>query len=237
MALSKKEIFDADIISNHYSGKYFEGKDPPDIYLEFNGGLVGIELTELNENLQDNRKSINMAYQGLLYNLDIPNFKLYKVTIYHANIKLNKKRRKEIINFLKTAVNNDKKCIDGVFVKLIIEEQDNKKGRVFPFCMPLDKCNRDIGKVIKNLAYASIDSVFKEILDKAIDTKKIKCKAIAGDAWLALHDNYTSYFNFSNTESIDLYNEAMLGIDFGIFKKILIIYTDGNLIEFNARTT
>jgi hypothetical protein len=237
VALSRKEIFDADIISNHYSGKYFEGEDPPDIYLEFSGGRVGIELTELNENLQDNRKSINMAYQGLLSNLDIPDFKLYKVTIYHANIKLNKKRRTEIINFLTTAVNDDKKCIDGIFVKLIIDEQENKKGRIFPFCMPLDKCNRDISKIIKNLAYASTDSVFKEILDKAIDTKKSKCKAIAGDVWLALHDNYTPYFNFSNTESIDLYNEAMIGIDFGIFKKILIIYTDGNLIEFNARTT
>lgn len=237
MALSKKEIFDADIISNHYSGKYFEGEDPPDIYLEFNGGRVGIELTELNENLQDNRKSINMAYQGLLSNLDIPDFKLYKVTIYHANLKLNKKRRNEIINFLTTAFNDDKKCIDGIFVKLIIEEQENKKGRIFPFCMPLDKCTRDINKVVKNLAYASIDSVFKEILDKAIDTKKGKCKAIAGDVWLALHDNYTSYFNLSNIESIDLYNEAMLDIDFGIFKKILIIHTDGNLIEFNAQAT
>lgn len=236
MALSKKEIFDADIISNHYAGKYLEGEDPPDIYLELNGGSVAVELTELNENLQDNRKSINMAYQGLISSLDIPDFKLYKVTIYHANIKLNKKRRKEIINFLKMAVNNDKKCIDGIFVKLIIEEQDNKQGRVFPFCMPLDKCNRDIGKVTKNLAYASTGNVFKEILDKAIDTKKNKCKAIEGDVWLALHDNYNSYFNMSNTESLELYDEAMIGVDFGIFKKILIIYTDGKLKEFNSQT-
>ncbi|MDO6748966.1 hypothetical protein, partial [Gilvimarinus sp. 1_MG-2023] len=76
--------------------------------------------------------------------------------------------------------------------------------------MPLDKCTRDINKVVKNLAYASIDSVFKEILDKAIDTKKGKCKAIAGDVWLALNDNYTSCFNLSNIGIIDLYNEAML---------------------------
>jgi hypothetical protein len=85
--------------------------------------------------------------------------------------------------------------------------------------MPLDKCNRDIGKVTKNLAYASTGNVFKEILDKAIDTKKNKCKAIEGDVWLALHDNYNSYFNMSNTESLELYDEAMIGVDFGIFKK------------------
>jgi hypothetical protein len=102
--------------------------------------------------------------------------------------------------------------------------------------MPLDKCNRDIGKVTKNLAYASTGNVFKEILDKAIDTKKNKCKAIEGDVWLALHDNYNSYFNMSNTESLELYDEAMIGVDFGIFKKILIIYTGGKLKEFNSQT-
>jgi hypothetical protein len=236
LALSNKEIFDSDIVSNHYAGKYLEGEDPPDIYLDLNGCSIAVELTELNENLQDNRKSINMAYQGLISNLDIPDFKLYKVTIYHANIKLNKKRRKEIINFLKTAKNSDTKCIDGIFVKLIIEEQDNKQGRIFPFCNLLDKCNRDINKVTKSLAYASTASVFKEILDKAIDTKKNKCKDIEGDVWLALHDNYNSYFNLSNRESLELYNEAMIGVDFGIFKKILIIYMDGKLIEFNSQT-
>jgi hypothetical protein len=148
VALSEKEIFDADIISDHYACKYLEGENPPDIYLELNSCRVAVELTELNENRQDNRKSINLAYQGLISSLDIPDFKLYKVTIHHANIKLNKKRRKGITNFLQTAISSETKCIDGIFVKLIIEEQDNKQGRVFPICTLLDRlCLIDLLKL------------------------------------------------------------------------------------------
>ena len=85
---------------------------------------------------------------------------------------MNKKRRKAINDFLRHAKESESKCLDGIFVQLTIDEQEKKEGRVFPFCQPLDKCNRDINIVSKNLSYFNIDDAFKVILDKAIKTKK-----------------------------------------------------------------
>ena len=120
MALSDKEVFVSNIIKDDFSKKYSnvcytEGGDPPDIYLEYDSEKVAIELTELSPNLQKDRISVDKAYEGFIKNIDIkiPDFTHYLVVFHHANIKLTKSRKKDILSFLKDNNCKKEKCING----------------------------------------------------------------------------------------------------------------------------
>jgi hypothetical protein len=56
----------------------------------------------------------------------------------------------------------------------------------------------------------NIEYVFESIINKAIETKKEKCKNINKPIWLAMHDSYFSYiFSQSSNESLELYKKTM----------------------------
>lgn len=241
MKLSKKECFQAKIIKDYFSKKYStveycEGEDPPDIYLKYDPNKSGIELTELNWNLYKDRVSVNMAYKGFIkdINIEIPNYTHYLVVFHHANIKLNKKRKKDIKNFLRKPNPEMEKCINGIFVKIKPTKSEKETGTISQTSINMDSCSRDINTVSASLMDFNIENVFESIINMAIEMKKEKCKSVDKPIWLAMHDsNFSRIFSQSTDDSVELYNKAMKNIDFGIFEKIIITFGDRGIIIFN----
>ncbi len=240
----QKEQFDAEIIKNYFSKKYSNveycaGEDPPDIYLKYDSNKVAIELTELNLNLYKDRVSIDKSYEGFIKNIDIidisiPDYTRYLVVFHHANIKLDKARKRDIKDFLVNPNAEMKKCIDGILVKIKPTSSDKKLGTISQMSLNINSCSRDINTVSASLMDTDIELVFQSIITKAIETKKEKCKNINKPIWLAMHDSYFSYiFSKNKTESIKLYEKAMTSIDFGIFEKIIITFKDKGIIVFD----
>lgn len=240
MSLSDKEIFDAEIIKEHFSVKeYIEGEDPPDIYLNYESKKVGIELTELSSNLYKNRISVDKAYEGLIKNIDIeiPDYTHYLVVFHHANTPLNKALKKEIIGFIKKPNDEMKKCIRNIFVKIKPIPSKKQEGSISQISLNMNSCSRDINTVSASLIDSNIENVFESIINKAIETKKEKCKNLNKPIWLAMHDSYFSYiFSESKVECIDLYKKAMNSIEFGVFEKIIIIFKEKEIIVFNKKS-
>jgi len=243
--LTTKEQFDAEIIKGYFSNKhcnaqYYEGEDPPDIYLKYGSNEVGIELTELSPNLYKDRVSIDKYYEGFIKNIGIkiPDNTHYLVVFHHANIKLNKSRKKKIKDFLLKPNTEMKICIDGVLVKIKLISSKQKTGTISQISLNINSCSRDINTISASMMDANIEYVFESIINKAIKTKKEKCKSINKPIWLAMHDSYFSYiFSNSQNESIELYNKIMKNIDFGIFEKMIIIFNNKGIIVFDRKTT
>lgn len=241
MALSKKEKYVAEIIKdefakNHNNVNYTEGEDPPDIYLKYDDRKVAIELTELSLNLYKDRISVDKSYEDFIKNIDIeiPDYRDYLVVFHHANIKLNNKISKKIKDFLKNPNPEMEKCIDGIFVKLKPVISKEKIGTISQISLPINSCSSDINTVSKSLRDSNIEYVFQSIINKAIGTKKKKCKDIENPIWLAMHDSYFSYiFSQNKNESIELYKKMMKNIDFGIFEKMIITFNDKEIIVFD----
>lgn len=242
--LNDKEKFVAEIIKNEFSIKYAnvsytEGEDPPDIYLEYDSKKVAIELTELSRNLYKGRISVDKAYKGFIKNIkiDIPNYTSYLVVFHHANIKLNKKRKKDIENFLKKPNPEMEKCINGISVKINSKPIKQKIGTISQISFNVNRCSRDMNTVSESLMDFDIEHVFISMVNKAIETKKEKCKDIVKPIWLAMHDSYFSYiFSQSEDQSVELYKKTMNTIDFGIFEKIIITFNK-EIIVFDRETT
>jgi hypothetical protein len=245
MKLRETEKFAAEIIRNEFSQNhsnvfYTEGEDPPDIYLKYSSNKIGIELTELSPNLYKSRVSVDKAYEGFINNIDIkiPDYTHYLVVFHHANIKLNKERKKKIKEFLESPNNEMKTCIDSIFVKIKPMSIKNKTGTISQMSLNIDSCNRDMNTVSASLMDVNIEHVFKSIINTAIETKKEKCKSINKPIWLAMHDSYFSYiFSQSKDESIELYKKTMKNIDFGIFEKIIITFKGKGIMVFDRETT
>lgn len=243
--LKDKEEFVAEIIKNEFSIKYSnvsytEGEDPPDIYLKYDFNEVGIELTELSPNLHKDRVSIDKSYEGLIKNIDIiiPNYTHYLVVFHHANIKLNKSRKKKIKDFLLKPNTEMQKCIDGILVRIKSISSKKESGTISQMSLNINSCSKDINAVSVSVMDFNIEHVFESIINKAIKTKKEKCKSINKPIWLAMHDSYFSYiFSNSQNESIELYNKIMKNIDFGIFDKIIITFNNKGIIVFDRETT
>jgi len=245
MTLSDKEQFDAKIIKNHFSQRYdtvqyCTGEDPPDIYLEYDSKKVAIELTELSPNLQNDRVSVDMAYEGFIKNISIktPDYTNWLIVFHHANIKLTKKRKKDIENFLKKPNTEMQKCINGISVKIKSKTIKQKSGTISQISLPVNSCNRDMNAVLESLKDLDIEYVFMSMVNKAIKTKKEKCKDISKPIWLAMHDSFFSrMYSQSKDQSVELYKKTMNTIDFGIFEKIIITFKDKEIIVFDRETT
>ena len=243
MALSDKEVFVSNLIKDEFSKKYsnvfyIEGGDPPDIYLEYGSNKVGIELTELSPNLQKNRISVDKAYEGFIknINLKIPDYTHYLVVFHHANIKLTKSRKKDILSFLKNLNCKKEKCINGIFVRIKSIPSKNKSGTISQMSLNIDSCSRDINTVSESLMDFHIEGVFISIFNKALEIKKEKCKNLNKPIWLAIHDSYYSHI-FSQTESecIELYTNTMKNIDFGVFEKIIVTFNNKGIKVFDRK--
>jgi len=239
MPLSNKEIFDAEIIKEYFSVKeYTEGEDPPDIYLDYDSHKTGVELTELSSNLYKNRISIDKSYEGFIKNIDIeiPDYTHYLVVFHHANISLNRAIKKEITKFIKAPNSEMQKCINNILVKIKPISSERKTGAISQISLNINSCSKDINTVSASLADSNIEIVFESIINKAIETKKNKCKNLNQPIWLAMHDSYFSYiFSESKDECVELYKDAINNIDFGIFEKIIIIFKDQGIIVFDRK--
>ena len=246
MPLSDKEVFDAEIIKEYFSvKKYTEGEDPPDIYLDYNSHKVAVELTELSSNLYKNQVSVNKAYEGFIKNIGIkiPDYTRYSVVFHHANIPLNKALKKEIKKFIEKFIktpNSERqkqKCIDNILVKIESIPSKSKTGTISQMSSNMNSCSRDINTVLASLADSNIENVFESIFNKAVETKKNKCKNLNQPIWLAMHDSYFSYaFSPSKDECVELYENAINNIDFGIFEKIIIIFKKQEIIVFDRES-
>ncbi len=241
MALSDKEVFVSNIIKDEFSKKYSnvcytEGEDPPDIYLEYDSKKVAIELTELSPNLQKDRISVDKAYEGFIKNIDIkiPDYTHYLIVFHHANIKLTKTRKKDILSFFKNSNCKKEKCINGIFVIIKSIPSKNKMGTISQMSLNMNSCSRDINTVSESLMDFDIENVFISIINKAIETKKEKCENLNEPIWLAIHDSYYSYiFRQSESECIELYTNTMKDIDFGVFEKIIVTFNNKGIIVFD----
>ena len=170
--------------------------------------------------------------------IKVPDYTHYLIVFHHANTKLNKIRKKEIINFLKSPNAEMKKCIEGIFVRIKPIRKKNKLGTLSHISSNMNSCSRDITSVSASLMDANIESSFNLIINKAIETKKEKCQDIDKPIWLAMHDSYFSYiFSQSKDECIELYKKTMKNIDFGLFEKMIITFNDDGIIVFDRKTT
>ena len=243
MTLKNKEKFVAEIIKCEFSKKYsnvsyIEGEDPPDIYFNFDSKKAAIELTELSPNLQNNRISIDKSYEwffkSVKIDIKVPDHTHYFIVFHHANIKLNRKRKKEIRNFLESPNAEMKKCINGIYVRIKSIRKGKKLGTLSHMSSNMNSCSRDINSVSASLMDSNIEGSFNLIINKAIETKKEKCKNINKPIWLAMHDSYFSYFfSESKDECNELYKKIMRNIDFGVFEKIIITFNDKGIMVFD----
>ena len=248
MSLTEKEQFTAEIIKNYFSKKYsnvkyFQGEDPPDIYLKYSSNKVGIELTTLHPNLYKDRMSIDECYKGVIKNIDIkiPDYTNYLVVFHHANIRPNKALRKKIKDFLVKPNSEMKKCIDGVLVEIHAGSTKQKIGTISVMSLNDNRCNKDFNKASEFQADSNIEHVFKSILSKTVTTKKEKCKKIKNPIWLAMYAFYPSlFYELSKDDNIELYKKTIKNIDFGIFEKIIIAFShkrEEEIIVFDRKVT
>ena len=81
----------------------------------------------------------------------------------------------------------------------------------------------------------SIDLPIIPFVTERIIIKTSKCKNIQKPIWLVLLDNYYNKFTyFNDDEHINVYKNMMQDItDFKIFDKILIIFENKDVLEFD----
>jgi len=244
MRLSKEE-YQTEIIKNYFSKKYnnikiTKGEDPPDIYLIYNSKKVAIELTELSENMYRNRIGVSKSYHNFINskNIKIPEYKNYIVHIYSADIKLEKKYKKEIRSFLENHNDQISKCINGVQIKLEIKNTKIKIGTIICIIIAYDICSKDVASITKSHEGLEFNAIFQKILNKAIEGKKEKCKNVKQPIWLAMHDNFFHpIWSIDKNESAKKYYSCMEDVDFGIFEKILITFGEENIEIFDNQNT
>lgn len=253
MSLKGKEIFVAEKLKDYFSNgfkniSYREGDDPPDIYLQFDMKEIPVEITELDENSVNNRKTVDFGYLKFIDNLDeeigslVPNDKRIFISFYHFNnkvSKINKKFKKYIKNLLSNRVEiNDEfeDCLGDVCFKVKILKSNNgcRKilGTTTPFGMIHEK-SRDINAVSEYLSEFHLNEKNRNILHERILDKNNKCKHIEKPIWLALYDNFFNKFcDFSDDEHIKHYKNLASDVDdYGIFEKVFVVFQNGNVLE------
>ena len=98
------------------------------------------------------------------------------------------------------------------------------------------KKSRDINTVLDTISDCHLSGQTFNIVNDRIYDKNIKCKDTEKPIWLALFDNYYNKFtSFDNQEHIEHYKNTFESVeDFGIFDKILVIFENGDVLEFNT---
>jgi hypothetical protein len=230
-----------------------EGDDPPDIYLYLDSKKIAIEITELDQNVLNNRKTIDYGYLNFIDNLNKEysdkfdeNINL-SIMFYHNNIKvskINKQFKKYFISLIKDKKLNENSIIEdeinGVTFKIEgFKRLKNKlhgiAGETMPFGGKTNK-SRDINTVINQILDCNLSVQTEGIIINRINDKTSKCKNIKEPIWLALYDNYyTKFTYFHDNEHIKHYQDTFKKIkSFGMFERILVIFENGDVLEFNT---
>jgi hypothetical protein len=257
-SLKGTEKFVAESLQSHFEKtsvnvSYEDGSDPPDIYLKINGKKVAVEITDIDQNVLKNRKTIDYGYLKLIDNMDkefghlIDNDKKILLFFHHYYVKVStiskkfKKYLKTLINTNRLKINDSiEDNINDVSFKIsILPMPKGARRKIVGSAMPFGgkvKKSRDVNTVLETISDCHLSGQTFNIVNDRIYDKNIKCKDINQPIWLALFDNYYNKFTyFDNHEHLEHYKHTFESIkDFGIFDKILVIFENGDVLEFNT---
>lgn len=256
--LKGTEKFVAESLQSYFSKSFntvdFEkGDDPPDIYLKINDKKIGVEITDIDQNVLKNRKTIDYGYLSFIDNLDkefghlIDADKKILLFFYHDYIRvsaISKKFKKYLKSLIDTDIlkinNSIENNINSVGFKITIlpmPKNGTRKivGSAMPFGAKIKK-SRDINTVLDAISDCHLSGQTLNIVNDRIHDKSFKCKDTEKPIWLALFDNYYNKFTyFDNQEHLEHYKNTFESVeDFGIFDKILVIFENGDVLEFNT---
>ncbi len=230
---------------------YQDGGDPPDIYLSIDNKIKSVEITNIDENRLNYRRTLDMGYLTFIRNLNkefatsLNSNKSILIFFFHHYKKvsnINKEFRKcfkQILNrnLISSTIENNLK---GVNFKIIIfdtskNKQQSIKGAVTTYGGK--KQSRNLDDVVNRMHDCNLDIKSSNIILDAISDKNEKCKNLNKPVYLALYDDFSNkFFDFDNNEHINHYNSVMKNInDFKIFEKIFIVFDTQEVLEFNKK--
>lgn len=230
-----------------------DGGDPPDIYLKIGDRKIAVEITDIDQNVLKSRKTIDYGYLKFIDNLDkefahlINDDKKILLFFHHNYAKVSiiskkfKKYFKSLIDVDTLKINNSiEDNINDVSFKIsILPMPKNGTRKIAGSAMPFGgkvKKSRDINTVLDTISDCHLSGQTFNIVNDRIYDKNIKCKDTEKPIWLALFDNYYNKFTyFDNQEHLEHYKNTFESVeDFGIFDKILVIFENGDVLEFNT---
>lgn len=230
-----------------------EGNDPPDIYLTIDGRKIAIEITDIDQNVLKNRRTIDNGYLEFIENLDeefgslIDKDKQLMLLFRHNYVKV-RAINKKFKTYLKSLIAKDEFKIDtdiedsieGISFKISILSMPVKgkrkiAGAVMPFGGKVKK-SRNIHTILETISDCHLLGQTYNIVQDRIVDKIIKCKDIEKPVWLALCDNYYNKFtDFNTQEHVEHYKDVFKNIkDIEVFEKILVIFENGDVMEFDS---
>lgn len=226
---------------------YDEGDDPPDIYLTLCSEKIAIEITDIDENRLNEKRTIIMGYKQFIKKLNltfipnIPKNTTIIIDFFHNYKKVNV-IDKLFIKYLKgifaqkTIPSTIENSINGVDFKINFLNNIAKIKQIIVGTITVNKKpnrSRNFDEVINHIYDISIETKFLNIIKDCILDKTEKCSKIENTKYLALWDNYFHKFlNYNNKDDIDYFNTLKDKIDnFGIFDKIFIIYDNSKVLE------
>jgi hypothetical protein len=251
VALKRNEKIVAEVLKKHFGVSSYDevDNDPPDIIMNIANQNVSIEITDLDENSLQGRRTNDSGYIAFINNLNkdmgnlIPKGKRLFISFYHFNNKVSqidkkfRKYLKELLASNEIKIGSDfEDCIGDICFKIkILKSMDGCKtiiGSTSPFGI-LHKKSRDINEVSQYLEEFNLNVKTKDILLDRISEKNYKCKDIKKQIWLALYDNYYNKFSdFECDEHKKHYKIIAADIDdYGIFEKVFVVFQNEDVIE------
>ncbi len=226
---------------------YDIGDDPPDIYLNLCSKKIAVEITDIDENRLNDKRTITMGYVefikrlNLTFKNNIPKNKSMIIDFFHNYNKV-KVINKSFIIYLKKILGSNKIApiiednINGVDFRIRFFNQTTKIKQIITGTIAVNKKpkkNRTVEELINIINDTDLETKFLNIIKDCILDKSKKCSKIQNTKYLALYDNYFHKFlNFNDKNDIKYFIELYDKIDdFGIFDKIFIIYNNSEVLE------
>lgn len=230
-----------------------EGDDPPDIYLRINDRRIAIEITDIDQNVLKDRRTIDDGYLKFIDNLDndfgpLVDIDQKLMLFFYHNYKKVSTISKKFKTYLKSLIasnelvtnTNIEGCINDISFKIsVVLMPTNGKRKIAGATMPFDgnvKKSRDIHAMLATISDCHLLGQTHDIVKDRIFDKSIKCKDIKEPIWLALCDNhYNKFTNFNNQEHLEHYKDVFKEIkDIGVFEKVLVIFENRDVLEFDS---
>jgi len=222
------ETFAMNSIVKEFGGTFTEGEDPPDAYLQLNGKNIAVEITQLVQQVQNDkgemisrhahdRPAITLSDElDLQMKNDIPKGKYVFLVLGTPinNIRKTKRElKKEILTQLKSGVVKQDLIVENNEISVSIYNGDRATGK------------KVISAIANKFSDANLLNNTMNLLSDRITSKLKKCKAKSynGEYWLALLNDYW----VADTDSYRLaYGKLNIQHD---FSKILIIDSHGQV--------
>lgn len=256
--LKGNELFVAESLQSYFSKTFCsvsfeEGDDPPDVYLTIDGKKASVEITDIDQNVLKNRKTIDYGYLKFIVNLDkelgklVDDDKKLLLFFYHNYTKVSV-ISKEFKKYLKSIIEKNEHEIDSniednindvgfKILTLKMPKSGNRKitGGSMPYGGKVHK-SRDINTVSETISDSNLFEQTLAIVQDRILDKNEKCKNVEKPVWLAFYDNYYNKFTcFDSKEHFEYYTDIFKSIeDFGVFEKILVIFENGDVFELSC---